>query len=82
MSAFKWLAFALGIPLTAGLLAVMYEFVNPAIDIMHQYSTSETSATGIQWYEQFISLMPLVVLLLLAFMLVVGIVVRRRSVPR
>lgn len=82
MSAFKWLAFTVGIPLIAVLYALMMEFVNPAIQISRDYSTSEYSSTGIDWYANFIDLLPFILLVLLAFMLVVGIIVRRRRTIR
>ncbi|MGK7297344.1 MAG: hypothetical protein ACNS61_16225, partial [Candidatus Wenzhouxiangella sp. M2_3B_020] len=80
MSAFKWLAFALGIPLSAVLIAFTYAFTNPAVELLNTLSTSEESAQGIAWYSQFLDFLPLVVLLLLALMLVVGIITRRQSV--
>lgn len=80
MSAYKWLRFALGIPLIAVLLAIIYEFARPAVDMGYQYSSSEYSNTGLQWYAEFLDLLPFILLSLLAFMLVVGIVNRRRMV--
>lgn len=82
MSAFKWLVFGVGLPVIAVLLAIMYEFVYPAIDLMSEYSTSQESATGIQWYTDFMNFLPLIILLLLAFMLLVGIINRRRQTVR
>ena len=82
MSAYKWLSFAFGVPLVAMLLAIMYEITNPAIGLMRDYSTSKESATGIQWYADFMSWLPLIVLILLSFMLMVGIITRRRNTVR
>jgi len=80
MSAFKWLRFTVGMVILSVLLAFIYSFTNPAIPLLREYSTSSVSATGIDWYEQWLGLLPLMTLLLLAFMLIVGIVLRRRSV--
>lgn len=82
MSAYKWLVFAAGMPIIAVLLAIMYEFIYPAIDLANEYSTSQESATGIQWYTDFVNLLPLIVILFLAFMLLVGIINRRRQTVR
>jgi len=80
MSAFKWLAFVLGIPITAVLYAFIREFTEPTIALTRSLSTSQTSAQGITYYEQFMSWLPLIILALLGFMLVVAIVNRRSEV--
>lgn len=80
MSAYKWLAFAFGVPLLAVLYGIMMEFVYPAIDMANQYSSSEASAQGIAWYEQFMTWLPFVILFLLAFMVIVAAITRRRRV--
>lgn len=82
MSAYKWLSFAIGIPLLAVMTALIYEFAYPAVDLATQYSSSSASATGLQWYEQFLTWLPFVLLMLLAFMVIVAIITRRRSVVR
>lgn len=80
MSAYKWLKFAVGIPLAAILIAVVYSFTSPATDVMRDYSTSPESSAGITWYSDILQWLPLVVLMLLAFMVVVAIITRRRRV--
>lgn len=80
MSAYKWLAFAFGIPLIAVLYSIMTRFTRPGIDVLDSLSTSEASAQGIEWYSQFWSWLPLILLMLLAFMVIVAVIVRRRSV--
>jgi len=80
MSAFKWLAFAVGFVLMAVLYSIFTEFVRPAITVLEGLSSTEASAQGITWYAQFWDWLPLILLLMLAFMIVVGIIVRRRSV--
>lgn len=80
MSAYKWLKFAAGVPIAAALLAVVYEFTNPATGVLETYSTTPESATGVQWYGDLMTWLPLIVLLLLAFMVIVAIITRRRSV--
>jgi predicted outer membrane lipoprotein len=78
MSAFKWLAFVLGVILAAVVGAIINELVLPTIDIMRTQSTTAASSQGITWYETFWTWMPLVVLMLLVFALFVGVIVRRR----
>jgi len=80
MSAFRWLAFVLGIPITAVLYAFIREFTEPTIGLARSLSTSQTSAQGITYYEQFMAWSPLIILALLGFMLVVAIVNRRSEV--
>lgn len=80
MSSFKWLAFALGVPLAAVLIAFVYEFTSPAVDLLNQYSESSASSQGITWYSQFLDFLPLIVLLLLGLMVVVAIITRRERV--
>lgn len=80
MSAYKWLAFAFGIPLLAVIYAIMNEVTQPAIGMLNKYSSSEASAQGITWYAQFWEWLPLVLLMLLGFMVIVAVIVRRRSV--
>jgi predicted outer membrane lipoprotein len=78
MSAFKWLAFVLGVILAAAVGAIINELVLPTIEIMNTQSTTAASSQGIAWYETFWTWMPLVVLMLLVFALFVGVIVRRR----
>jgi len=80
MSAYKWLKFAVGVPITAAVLAVVYEFTGPAIPMMRTYSTTPESSQGIEWYSQMMNWLPLVVLGLLAFMVIVAIITRRQRV--
>lgn len=82
MSAYKWLSFAVSLPVVAVLIAFVYEFAYPAIDISRDLSTSEASSTGILWYEQFLNWLPFIVLALLGFALFVGVVNRRHGVDR
>lgn len=80
MSAFKWLAFAFGVPLLAVLYAILTEFVRPGISILEGLSSTPESSQGITWFSQFWSWLPFIVLLLLAFTVLVAVIVRRRSV--
>jgi membrane protein required for beta-lactamase induction len=80
MSAFRWLVFALGIPITALLLAFVYRFTNPALEELRDLSSSPESAQGIQWYSQFLDFLPLVVLGLLSFAVIVAVITRRERV--
>jgi len=80
MSAFKWLAFVLGIPITALLYAFTREITGPAVGYAREYSTSQASAQGLTYYEQFLAWLPLVILGLLGFMLLVAVVNRRGRV--
>jgi len=82
MSAFRYLAYVLSIPIVAALLTIGYEITRPSVDLLHDMSSSEASATGIQWYEAYLDLLPLIVLALLGFALLVTIINRRRSVAR
>lgn len=77
MSAYRWLAFVVGIGVVAALGAVLTEVVLPTIEIANQHSTTPESAQGISWYATAWEWMPLIVLILLMFMLFVGIIVRR-----
>lgn len=80
MSAYRYLVFVFGVVLVAVLGAFMMEIITPTIDLLNAYSSTPESATGIGWYESFTGLIPLVMLLLLAFMFLYGIVVRRGAV--
>jgi NADH:ubiquinone oxidoreductase subunit 6 (subunit J) len=80
MSAFKWLAFAVGIPLVALLMSFVYSFTNPAVKELNDLSSSSASAQGIQWYSTFLDFMPLILLALLGLMLVVAVITRRQRV--
>lgn len=80
MSAFKWLAFTFGFVLIAVVYSILTEFVRPGIDVLNSLSTTQASSQGIAWYSQFWDWLPLILLLLLAFLIVVGVIVRRRSV--
>lgn len=80
MSAFKWLAFVLGIPITALLYAFTREFTGPLTGYARDFSTSQASAQGLTYYEQFLAWLPLLILALLGFMLLVAIVNRRGRV--
>lgn len=82
MSAYRWLAFAVGVPLSALLIGVVYRFAYPAVDVASQYSTSDASTQGLAWYTTILDWLPFVVLLLLAFMVIVAVIVRRRRVVR
>lgn len=79
MSAYRYLEFVIGIVIVAVLGAVVNEFVLPIIDTTDAYSTTPESSTGLTWYSEFWDWMPLWVSLLLAFMFIVGIVLRRRA---
>lgn len=78
MSAFRWLAFAVGVAVLAALGSVLTEFVLPTISIAQSHSTTQASSQGIQWYATAWEWIPLIVLILLMFTLFVGIIVRRR----
>jgi len=78
MSAFRWLKFVLGIGVVAALGSILTEVVLPTIAIARTHSTTEASSQGLDWYAQGWNYMPLIALLLLVFMLLVGIIVRRR----
>lgn len=80
MSAFKWLIFSIGFVLLAVLYSIFTEFVRPAITVLEGLSSTDASAQGIAWYAQFWDWLPLILLLLISFMIVVGVIVRRRSV--
>jgi len=82
MSAFRYLAYVLSIPLAAIMLTIGYEITRPSVALLNDMSSSQASATGIQWYEMYLDLLPLIVLALLGFALVVTIINRRRSVVR
>lgn len=82
MSAYRYLLFVMGVILVALLGAFMMTVTTPAIDLLNAYSTTEASSTGIMWYTEFIELLPLVLFLLLAFMFVYGITLRRGGVRR
>lgn len=82
MSAYRYLAFVVGVGVLAVLGAVLNEFVLPVIEVMRGQSTTEASSQGIEWYAQAWDWMPLVVLLLLVLMLLLGIMLRRRAVVR
>jgi len=82
MSAFRYLAYVLSIPLAAIMLTIGYEITTPSVDLLYDLSDSQASATGISWYEMYLDLLPLIVLALLGFALVVTIINRRRSVVR
>lgn len=80
MSAYKYLAFALGIPLVALFGAVLNEFVSPLITLTESQSSTTASATGIMWFDAVWTWMPLIVMLLLVVGLIVGVVNRRNAV--
>lgn len=80
MSAYRYLIFVLGVILTAVLGSFLYTIVNPIEQQMSQFSTTTESATGVEWFGQFMDIFPMVLLLLLMFMLIYGIVLRRRGV--
>jgi len=82
MSAYKWLAFAVGIPLLAIMYSIFTEFVTPGVDILNQMSSTQASSQGITWFEQFWEWLPLVLLLLLGFMVLVAVITRRNRVVR
>ena len=81
MSAYRWLAFIVGVGVVAALASVLTEMVLPTIDIARSQSTTAASRQGIEWYAQAWEWMPLIVLLLLVFTFMVGIIVRRRQTP-
>lgn len=80
MSAFKWLAFGFGFVLIAVVYSILTEFVRPGIEALNDLSSTQASSQGIAWYSQFWEWLPLLLLLLLAFLIVVGVITRRRSV--
>lgn len=80
MSAYRYLIFVFGVVLVAVLGAFMMEIITPVTAMLNSYSSTQASATGIGWYESFTGLIPLVMLLLLAFMFLYGVVVRRGRV--
>lgn len=82
MSAYKWLQFVIGVVIVAALGAVLNEFVLPVIDVARSQSTTQASSEGIQMYADTWNWMPGIALFLLVFMLLVAIVVRRRSAVR
>lgn len=82
MSAFKWFAFAIGVPLCALLIGFGAEISYPMIEFANAVSTSDASSTGITWYEQVVTWLPFIVLSLLGFMVLVAVVVRRTRVAR
>lgn len=78
MSAYRWLAFVVGIAIVAALGSVLNEFVLPTLSIARSQSTTQASSQGIEWYATTWQWIPLVVLGLLVFSLLVAIIVRRR----
>jgi len=80
MSAYKWLKFAVGVPIAAILLSIVYRITNPVTDVLSVHTTSTASQTGLSWYNQALNWLPLMVLMLLAFMVIVAIITRRRRV--
>lgn len=78
MSAYRWLAFVVGIALVAAVGSIATEFVLPTIDAARGQSTTQASSQGIEWYATIWQWIPLILLLLLLFALLVGIIVRRR----
>jgi uncharacterized BrkB/YihY/UPF0761 family membrane protein len=82
MSAYRYLLFVSGVILVALFGAFMLEIMTPTIDMLNTFSSTPESATGIGWYAEFVDLLPLVMLFLLAFMFLYGVVVRRRGVGR
>lgn len=82
MSAAIWLAFVFGVILVAIYGSILIEMVLPTITVADAHSSTQASATGIDWYASFWEWMPLVLMILLLFALFVKIIVRRRRVPR
>lgn len=80
MSAFKYFVFVIGVVLVAVYGALLHEIINPMLDFTATRSTSEASATGLDWLSQFFEWFALLALLLLVFALIVGIVNRRSEV--
>lgn len=79
MSAYRYLEFVIGIVIVGALGVVVNEFVLPIISMGNTYSTTQESATGLQWYSEFWTWMPLWIALLLTVAFIVGIVLRRRA---
>lgn len=80
MSAYRYLIFVMGTILVALLGAFMMTIINPTLGMLNSYSSSPESATGIMWYSSFVDLLPLLMIMLLGFMFIYGIVVRRGRV--
>ncbi len=80
MSAFKYLAFALGIPLVAVFGAIWMEVITPMLAATRGQAETQAADTGIMWLTAFTNQLPLVLLGLLVFALLVGIIVRRNTV--
>jgi hypothetical protein len=82
MSAFKYLIYVSGVVLVAAFGAILNEFVTPFLMAASTHSTTAASSTGVTWFQQFWTWIPLVALFLLAFALIVGVVNRRNQVIR
>ncbi|MFB6198675.1 MAG: hypothetical protein ABEI52_10470 [Halobacteriaceae archaeon] len=82
MSAFKYLMFLLGVILVAVLGSILNAFVQPLLPLLEAHATSQAAQTGVSWYKQFWNWVPFITLGLLLFMLIIGIVNRRRGVVR
>lgn len=78
MSAFRWLAFVVGIAVLAAVASIATEFVLPTIEVARSQSSTAASSQGIAWYATIWEWIPLILMILLMFSLLVGIIVRRR----
>ncbi len=80
MSAFKWLAFTLGVGLVAVYGSIWLEVMNPMLAATDGQAQTQAAQDGLGWLQSFVELLPVVMLGLLVFALLVGVVVRRQAV--
>jgi len=82
MSAFRYLIFVAGVVLVAVIGAVANQFVTPLLTQASDHATSGYAQDGVAWMTQLWDFVALILLALLVFGLLVGIIIRRRSVTR